>query len=370
MNIPFINLKASGEIRDEIKEAVARVIDSGIYILGEEVEAFEHQFAAYCDSSECVGVGNGLEALSLTLRAWGIGPGDEVIVPAHTFIATALAVTAVGAQPVLVDVEEDTGLLDVDLVEAAISGRTRAVIPVHLYGQPVDMDRLLGVAEKNGLRVLEDAAQAHGARYKGRRVGSLGHAAAFSFYPTKNLGALGDGGAVTVGDGQTAKAIRQLGNYGSYEKYTHQVMGFNSRLDPIQAAVLNAKLPHLDRWNAHRRDLAHRYLNGLSGLPGIVMPALRAEAEPVWHVFAVRIRDGRRAEIQKALTARGIGTNLHYPRAVHQQPCYLGSETRLRAGLLPNAEKWAAEALSLPLHPHLGLEDIDCVVVALREVLA
>ena len=297
--VPYLDLaRQMDEVGPQVELAMRRVARSGRFIGGAEVERFEADFAAYCQGEHMVGVGNGLEALSLSLRAWGVGPGDEVIAPAHTFIATALAVDAVGARPVLVDVEPDTGLIDVDQVAAAITPRTRAVLPVHLYGHPVDMDGLRAALAGRDIFILEDAAQAHGARYKGRRCGALGDAAAFSFYPTKNLGALGDAGGVVTHDRQCADRLRQLANYGSTTKYVHEALGGNSRLDPLQAAVLSVKLERLDRWNERRRALAAHYLEGLEGIEGLELPAVRSWAEPVWHVFAVRApgrRDALRA---------------------------------------------------------------------------
>ena len=346
--VPYLDLtRHVAEVGPDLELAMRRVVKSGRFIGGAEVGRFEDAFAAYCDAEHMVGVGNGLEALSLALRAWGIGPGDEVIVPAHTFIATALAVDAVGATPVLVDVEADTGLMDVDRVAAAITPRTRALMPVHLYGHPVDMDGLRAALDGRDIPILEDAAQAHGARYKGRRCGGLGDAAAFSFYPTKNLGALGDGGGIVTKDASCAAQVRRLANYGSTQKYLHEVVGSNSRLDPIQAAVLSAKLERLEGWNERRRALAAFYLEGLAGIEGLELPAVRAWAEPVWHVFAVRA-PGRRDALQSYLEANGVGTNIHYPVPVHLQPCYAG---RWRQGEFPVAEALAASLLSLPLDP-------------------
>lgn len=362
-SVPYLDLtRQIDEIGPEIELAMRRVVKSGRFIGGPEVTAFEQSFASYCGTGQMVGVGNGLEALSLMLRAWGIGAGDEVIVPAHTFIATALAVDAVGATPVLVDVEPETGLIDVDKVAAATTSRTRAVIPVHLYGHPVDMDALRAVLADTGIRILEDAAQAHGARYRGRRCGSLGDAAAFSFYPTKNLGAVGDGGGIVTGRADWAQAARRLANYGATERYHHEVVGTNSRLDPVQAAVLSVKLGHLDRWNARRRELADLYLSGLADLDGLELPAVRAWAEPVWHVFPVRA-PGRRDALLRHLEASGIGVNIHYPVAVHRQSCYAG---RWKDGAFPVAEGLAASLLSLPLDPTHSEAEIRFVIAAVR----
>lgn len=362
--VPYIDLKRTPpHVTADIELAMRRVVKSGAFIGGPEVARFEGRFADYCGAPHMVGVGNGLDALRLALAAWGVGPGDEVIVPAHTFIATALAVEAVGATPVLVDVEPDTGLIDPAAVAAAISPRTRAVIPVHLYGHPADMDRLAAVIGDRDIRVLEDACQAHGARYKGRRTGGLGDAAAFSFYPTKNLGALGDGGALTTGSPELADGVRMLGNYGARVKYRHEVAGGNSRLDPLQAAVLDVKLDHLDLWNARRGELALRYFLGLADVRGLELPAVRVWAQPVWHVFPVRA-PGLRDALAAWLGERGVGTNIHYPIPVHLQPCYAG---RWQAGDFPAAEALAGSLLSLPLDPTHTDREIDFVIARVRE---
>jgi dTDP-4-amino-4,6-dideoxygalactose transaminase len=363
-SVPYLDLARSGKtLGAEMELAMRRVVRSGRLIGGPEVEAFEADFAAYCGAGAMVGVGNGLDALILALKAWNIGPGDEVIVPAHTFIATALAVDEVGATPVLVDVEPDTGLLDMTRTATAITPRTRAIIPVHLYGHPVDMDALSLVIGGRDIKVLEDACQAHGARYKGRRCGSLGDAAAFSFYPTKNLGALGDGGALVTDDAPTADRVRMLANYGCHEKYKHELLGVNSRLDPLQAAVLGVKLEHLDGWNARRSELALRYFMGLSRLRQLQLPAVRGWAEPVWHVYPVRA-PGVRDELQAFLAERGVGTNIHYPVPVHLQACYAG---RWSEGDFPVAEGLARSLLSLPLDPTHTNGEIDFVIAKVRE---
>jgi len=361
--VPYLDLtRTPPHVAADIELAMRRVVRSGHLIGGPEVTKFETRFAGYCNADHMVGVGNGLDALRLALSAWNIGPGDEVIVPAHTFIATALAVEATGAKAVLVDVEPDTGLIDAAQVEAAITRRTRAVIPVHLYGHPADMDALAKAIGDRDIRVLEDSCQAHGARYKGRRCGGLGDAAAFSFYPTKNLGALGDGGALTTNDAQLADGVRMLGNYGSRVKYRHEVAGGNSRLDPLQAAVLSVKLDHLDVWNARRGELALRYFLALAELRGLDLPAVRVWAQPVWHVFPVRA-PGRRDELQAYLADRGVGTNVHYPVPVHLQPCYEG---RWRRGEFPAAEALADSLLSLPLDPTHTDAEIDFVIGHVR----
>lgn len=361
--VPYLDLaRGAREMTPELELVMRRVLRSGYFIGGPEVTRFEERFAGYCGAGHMVGAGNGLDALVLALRAWGIGPGDEVIMPAHTFIATALAVNEAGATPVLVDVEPDTGLLDAAKVAAAVTERTRAVIPVHLYGHPVDMDALKAALAGRDIRILEDACQAHGARYRGRRCGALGDAAAFSFYPTKNLGALGDAGGLTTGDAALAGAVRMLGNYGSRVKYEHELVGRNSRLDPLQAAVLDAKLDRLDGWNERRRELARRYFAALSDLPGLELPAVRGWAEPVWHVFPVRA-PGRRDELQAYLAEQGVGTNIHYPTPIHLQPCYEGRWSR---GAFPASEAFAASVLSLPLDQTHTDREIDFVIDKVR----
>lgn len=365
MKVPFLDLKAAvDELRPEIDAAVARVVGSGHYILGPEVETFEREFAAYCQAAHAVGVADGLDALHLVLRAWGIGPGDEVIVPSNTYIATWLAVSQCGAMPVAVEPDPVTHNLEPGHIEAAITRRTRAIIPVHLYGQPVDLEAIVAVARVHGLKVLEDAAQAHGARYKRRRVGGGGgDAAAWSFYPGKNLGALGDGGAVTTNDAELADRLRVLRNYGSRVKYVNEVQGCNSRLDPLQAAVLGVKLRRLDEWNARRRHIAGRYLQALAGT-GLVLPGVPEWAEPVWHLFVVR--HPRRDEIQRLLADAGIGTLIHYPIPPHRQSAYADHPHACQG--FPIAEQLASEVLSLPIGPHLGDEAVDAVIEALRHV--
>jgi dTDP-3-amino-3,4,6-trideoxy-alpha-D-glucose transaminase len=362
-SVPYLDLgRASRALGAETELAVRRVLRSGCLIGGPEVASFEGRFALYSGADHMVGLGNGLDALVLALKAWGIGPGDEVIVPAHTFVATSLAVDEVGATQVLVDVEPDTGLMDVGLVAGLITERTRAIVPVHLYGHPVDMDALRAVISGRDIKILEDACQAHGARYKGRRCGGLGDAAAFSFYPTKNLGALGDGGALLTADPAMAEAVRMIANYGSREKYRHEVAGRNSRLDPLQAAVLAAKLDHLDAWNARRSQLALRYFLGLADVRGLDLPGVRAWAEPVWHVFPIRA-PGVRDELQAFLAEGGVGTNIHYPIPVHLQPCYAG---RWGEGDYPVAEALGKSLLSLPLDPTHSDREIDFVIARVR----
>jgi dTDP-4-amino-4,6-dideoxygalactose transaminase len=365
--VPYLDLKrTSRAFGPEMEVALHRVTQSGRLIGGPEVAAFEAKFADYCDGGQMVGMGNGLDALVLALKAWGIGPGDEVICPAHTFVATALAIEEVGATTVLVDVEPDTGLMDMGQAAQAITPRTRAIIPVHLYGHPADMDALSAAIGDRDIRILEDAAQAHGARYKGRRCGGLGDAAAFSFYPTKNLGALGDGGALMSADAAFAERARMLANYGSKEKYRHEVAGRNSRLDPIQAAVLGCKLDHLDTWNARRSQLALRYFLGLTHVRGLELPAVRGWAEPVWHVFPVRA-PGVRDDLAAFLAEGGVGTNIHYPTPVHLQPCFEG---RWRAGDFPVAEALAGSLISLPLDPMHSDREIDFVIARVKAFFA
>lgn len=356
--VPFLDLRAAhAELEHELAEATQRVLASGRYLLGEELERFEAEFAAYAGARHCVALGSGLDALRLALAARGIGPGDEVIVPGQTFIATWLAVSAVGARPVPVDVEPDTHLIDPERVAAAITPRTRALVPVDLYGHPADHDALGALAREHGLWTLDDAAQAHGARLGGRPVGALAHASAWSFYPGKNLGALGDGGAVTTDDGDLAARLRRLRNYGSDEKYVHLEQGANSRLDELQAAVLRVKLAHLDEWNARRRVVAERYLAGLAR-SGLGMPVVRSGAEPSWHLF--RVRSTERDALRARLAAAGIETGVHYPVPPHRQPAYAG--TAAARASLPNAERAAREVLSLPIGPHLTADQVERVI--------
>lgn len=357
MRIPFLDLKSPYvELKEELDAAYQRVMASGWYILGTEVEAFETEFAAYCDSTYCIGVGNGLDALHLILRAMDIGPGDEVIVPSNTYIATWLAVSYAGATPVPVEPDARTYNIDPALIEATITSRTKAILVVHLYGQPADMEPINKIAEAHGLKVIEDSAQAHGARYKGRRTGSLGHAAGFSFYPGKNLGALGDGGAVTTDDKVLADRIRVLRNYGSQVKYHNEVKGYNSRLDELQAALLRVKLKYLDEWNERRAKLATLYCEELSGAD-VVLPFVPDWADPAWHLYVVLSEN--RDTLQKDLGAAGVGTMIHYPIPPHLQPAY--KELEFVAGSFPNAENLSRKLLSLPIGPHLSAEDVSMV---------
>jgi dTDP-4-amino-4,6-dideoxygalactose transaminase len=358
MSIPFLDLKAAYlSLKEQIDAAVARVLDSGWYILGPEVEAFESEFAEYCQAKEAVGVADGLSALHLALQAMDIGPGDEVIVPSNTFIATWLAVSQCGATPVPVEPNPLTFNIEAPQIQAALTPRTKAIIPVHLYGQPVDLDPILALARQHDLWVLEDAAQAHGAKYKGKRIGGHGDAVAWSFYPGKNLGALGDGGAVTTNDAALAMRIRELRNYGSTEKYVHRVQGYNCRLDPLQAAVLRVKLAHLDPWNARRQSIAQQYLAHIK-VPSFTLPSVLPEVEPVWHLFVVQT--AQRSAVQQHLQQQGIATLIHYPTPPHLQQAY-----RLNMRL-PVAERMAAEVLSLPMGPHLPAADALRVIDALN----
>lgn len=374
MTVPFLHLKpAYDELRSEFDAAYRRVMDSGWYLLGKELEAFEAEFAAYCEARYCVGVGNGLDALHLILRAYNIGPGDEVIVPSHTFIATWLAVSYAGATPVPVEPIPGTCNLDPARIREVITSRTRAIIPVHLYGQPADMDAINMIAAEHGVKVIEDNAQAQGARYKGRRTGSLGDSAGTSFYPGKNLGAFGDAGAVTTNDAQLAGRVRALRNYGAERKYHHEFKGINSRLDELQAAFLRVKLRHLERWNARRKEIARTYLDLLSAVTAdestssaapLLLPSVPSWADPVWHLFVVRSPE--RDRLQQWLAARSIGTLIHYPIPPHLSGAYAGQAVSSRS--LPVAEELARTVLSLPLGPHLDVASVrfvcECVMNA------
>lgn len=362
--VPFLDLKSPAqELRAEIDAAIARVIDSGRYILGPEVEAFEAEFAAYCEADHAIGVANGLDALHLALRAMDIGEGDEVIVPSNTYIATWLAVSQCGAVPVPVEPVEATYNIDPARIEAAVTPRTKVILPVHLYGQPADLDPILAIARRHGLRVLEDGAQAHGARYKNKRIGGHGDAVAWSFYPGKNLGALGDGGAVTTNDPALADRLRVLRNYGSRLKYVNNELGWNSRLDPLQAAILRVKLQHLDAWNARRAGIAGQYLRGLAD-SGVVLPTVPEWAEPVWHLFVVR-HPGRDS-LQAKLTAAGVGSLIHYPTPPHRQQAYAG--LGIAADAFPLASRLADEVLSLPMGPHQDAGQTAAAIAAVRAV--
>ena len=361
--IPFLDLKAPYlELKQELDEAIARVVGSGWFIGGPEVDQFEAEYATYCGANHAVGVANGLDALHLALRAMDVGPGDEVIIPSNTYIATWLAVSQCGATPVPVEPDARTYNIDPARIEAAITPRTKVILPVHLYGQPADMDPILTIARKHGLRVLEDGAQAHGARYKGQRLGAHGDAVAWSFYPGKNLGAMGDGGAVTTNDAQLADRIRVLRNYGSRVKYVNEVQGYNSRLDPLQAAILRVKLMHLDAWNARRSSNAARYQQGLVGC-GLTLPHVPDWAEPVWHLYVVL--NPQRDALHRALAVVGVGTLIHYPIPPHLQGAY--ANLGLAKGAFPIAERIHEEVLSLPMFPSMTLEQTNQVIVACRE---
>ncbi len=360
--VPFVDLRPLEQtLDDEIRAAVDRVFARSWYIGGEEDTQFEKEFAKYVGAQHCVGCGNGLDALSLSLRALGIGKGDEVIVPANTFIATALAVTKVGARPVLVDCNERFNI-DASLIEPLITPRTKAIMPVHLYGQPADMDPVLEVASAHGLMVVEDCAQAHGARYKGRNIGTFGDAAGFSFYPGKNLGAVGDAGAMVTNDDAVAQKVRALGNYGSEQRYHHLYEGVNSRLDELQASVLRAKLKFLDQTNAYRKKVAADYLQGIRN-PLIALPDVPEWADPVWHIFAVRCE--RRDELQAYLEDHGIGTNIHYPIPVHLQGAY--AELGYSVGDFPTAEIISKTELSLPMFYGMTDSQTEYVISILND---
>lgn len=353
MNVPFLDLKAITDlVRPELDDAYRRVMDSGWYIQGKECGAFEQEFASYVGREHCIGVGNGLDALRMILLGYAIGEGDEVLVPSQTFIATWLAVSETGATPVPVDIHPRTFNIDPNLIEAAITTKTKAIMPVHLYGQPADMDPIMALAEQYGLKVIEDAAQAHGARYKGRPCGTLGHAAAFSFYPGKNLGAFGDGGAVVTHDPVLAEKIRSLSNYGSSQKYHHDIQGCNSRLDELQAAFLRVKLSYLDAWTERRREIAQAYS---TALPHSIRPEVAEWADPCWHLYV--ILPEARDRIQHALGEHGIQTLIHYPIAPADQKAYLGRSTALENGRLA-----AEQCLSLPMGPHLSPEQVNHVI--------
>lgn len=363
MAVPFLDLKASFEaIQPEIESALLEVARSGWYIKGQAVAQFESEFVHYTESKHCVGVGSGLDALVLSLRALDIGEGDEVIVPANTFIATWLAVSNVGATIVPVDAGVDDYNLDIRQIEAAITPKTKAIMPVHLYGCPVDIEAIVSLAKQYDLFVIEDAAQAHGARFDSRRIGSHGDLVCWSFYPGKNLGALGDGGAVTTNNPVLAEKINQLGNYGSKQKYYNEVMGVNSRLDPIQAAVLSVKLQYLDAWNHHRQMIAQRYLESLRDLP-VQLPKITADTEPVWHLFVIAVHE--RDRLQAYLSERGIQTLIHYPVAPHRQKAY--AHLNLQEGQFPESERYANQVLSLPIGPQLSMAHVEEVIKAVKE---
>lgn len=363
MKVPFVTFKPlEKELDKDLRDAFERVYNRSWYIEGVEDEAFEKAFAEYCDSKYCVGVGNGLDSLFLALKAMGIKEGDEVIVPSNTYIATALAVTYTGATPVFVEPDIHTFNIDSTKIEAAITDKTKAIMPVHLYGQACDMDPIMEVAKKYNLYVVEDCAQAHGAKYKGKVIGSFGDAAGFSFYPGKNLGALGDAGATVTNNEELAKKVRALGNYGSDYKYHHIYQGNNSRLDELQAAFLAAKLPHLNKVNVERRKVAQKYLDGINN-PEIILPFVPEYAEPVWHIFGIRCN--RRDELEKFLNDAGISTNKHYPIPMHLQGCY--ADLGFKKGDYPIAEEISETELSIPMYYGMTDEEVQYVIDRMNE---
>jgi dTDP-4-amino-4,6-dideoxygalactose transaminase len=369
--IPLVNLNRQYEaLAGEIDAAIKDVCSRGDFILGRAVGAFERAFADHVNARHCIGVASGTDALHLILRALGIGPGDEVILPANTFIATAQAVWCCGADPVLVDCDERTATIDPAAVQRAVTPRTKALMPVHLYGQPADMDRLGAIAREHRLHLIEDAAQAHGAAYRGRPCGTLGVAAGFSFYPGKNLGAYGDGGAITTNDDGLADEVRQLRNWGSHVKYIHDRMGFNSRLDTMQAAILSVKLPHLDRWNARRNEVADRYRRGLAAtLPANAFVEMADwTTRHAYHLFVVRVPHGERDRVVADLQARGIGAGIHYPIAIHQQKAF---QTLVKGErTFPATERLASEIVSLPICGEITDAEVDTVVAEVGRVVA
>jgi dTDP-4-amino-4,6-dideoxygalactose transaminase len=366
MKVPFVDLQAQYKsVKDEIDVAIARVLDNASFILGREVEAFEAAFAEYVGARFCIGLNSGTAAIQLAVTACGLGAGDEVIVPANTFFATAEAVSTASATPVFVDAHPISYNLDVSKIEAAITERTRAIIPVHLYGQAADLDSIFSLAERHNLIVIEDAAQAHGSRYKGRRVGALGRAGCFSFYPGKNLGTYGEGGAVVTNDEEVARRVRLLRDHGSERKYTHEIVGYNFRLEGIQGAVLSVKLSHLDRWNELRREHAARYRELLKG-SDLHLPVEMPYAEHVYHLYVVQSE--RRDALQQTFHESGVQTGIHYPIPIHLQPAY--ASLNYRRGDFPEAERQAARVLSLPMFPELTHQQIMRVAQAITESAA
>jgi dTDP-4-amino-4,6-dideoxygalactose transaminase len=364
MNVPMVDLSAQlARIRGDVDAAVARVLHTTRFIGGEECQGLEQEFAAFCGASGACGVANGTDALILALRAYGVGPGDEVVTVANTFIATGEAILLNGARPVFVDVDERTFTMDPALVEAAITPRTKVILPVHLYGHPADMTAIPAVAARHGLPVLEDAAQAHGASWQGRRAGSLGHAACFSFYPGKNLGAFGDAGMVTSNDAAFLARVRQMANHGGgTNKYDNVVLGTNSRLDALQAAILRIKLRHLEAWNGERRARVAAYDEALTGLPGVTLPREAAGARSAWHLYTVRVAE--RDALRHHLAGQGISTAVHYPRPIHLQPAMAAAGGR--PGDLPVSERLSREVLCLPLYPELPLDAVRRVADEVR----
>jgi dTDP-4-amino-4,6-dideoxygalactose transaminase len=363
LNVPFVDLAAQyARIAEEVNEASANVLRRTDFILGQEVTLFEEEFAAFCGARYAVGVDNGTSALELVLRAYGVGPGDEVITVANTFMATALAISYTGATVVLVDIDPATYTIDPAQLEDRITSRTKAIVPVHLYGQPADMDRIRSIAQRHALVVVEDACQAHGARYKGKRAGVLADSAAFSFYPAKNLGAYGDGGMVVTNDLSVAESIRMLRNYGQREKYHHVLRGYNRRLDTLQAAMLRVKLKYLDEWNSARQGHAALYARLLDGA-GVVTPRQADYAESVWHLYVIRTPN--RAALSKHLGGQGIATGVHYPIPIHLQPAY--QDLGYPRGSFPVTEAYAEQVLSLPMYPELTSEAVEYVAAAVTD---
>lgn len=358
MHIPFASFEfMHNELQNEIQKSIGDVVKSNWFIRGQKVEEFEAAFAEYCGAKYCVGCGNGLDALYLLLRAFDVGEGDEVIVPSNTFIATVLAVTYTGALPVLVEPDMETYTLDTSLIEAKITDKTKAIIAVHLYGQTANMDEINDIAKKHGLIVIEDAAQAHGATYKEKRAGNLGDAAGFSFYPGKNLGAMGDAGAVTTNDSKIAEKVRALANYGSDYKYHHIYAGNNSRLDEIQAAILLVKLQNLDKWNTYRQKVADQYLEGIKNKK-VILPSVKRDRSHVWHIFALRMKE--RNNFEKYLNSQGIGTTIHYPTPIHLQNAY--KNLNLKKGILPIAEEISDTEISIPMYYGISDEEINYII--------
>jgi len=365
MNIPFLDLAwQEAQIREDRERRFADIIAHTAFVLGPAVVEFEKTFAAYADTGEAIGVSGGTYALAMIFRALGIGKGDEVITIPNTFIASITGLIGEGARPVFVDIDPTTRNFDFNTLEAAITSRTKVILPVHLYGIPADMDAVQTIAKKHDLIVIEDACQAHGATYKGKQIGSFGKAAAFSFYPGKNLGAYGDGGAVVTDDAKLTAVVRALRNQGCVTKYDHEYLGFNGRLDALQAAVLSAKLPHLDTWNKMRRAIAARYFKGLASLP-LGLPQTPPDTESVWHLFVVEVPGGRRDDFMSALKEKGVATGIHYPVALHETVAlaYLG----YKKGDFPNAEKLAAGCVSLPLYPGMTDEQVEYVIRSVRD---
>ena len=364
MTVPMVDLRAQYlRIQESVDTAIARVVASTGFIGGEDCRRFEQEFAAFCGARHAVGVANGTDALALALRAYGVGPGDEVVTVANTFIATGEAILLNGATPVFVDVDEGSFTMDPGALEGAITPRTKVILPVHLYGHPADMDEVLAVAARHGLPVLEDAAQAHAAEVGGRRAGSLGHAACFSFYPGKNLGAYGDAGMVVTSDAEFAARVRQVANHGGgAHRYDNVVLGTNSRLDTLQAAVLRAKLTHLEGWTAERRERAAAYARLLDGVPGVVLPREQAWGRSAWHLYTLRVAD--RDGLQAHLTAQGIATAVHYPRPIHLQPAMAAAGGR--PGDLPVSERLSREVIQVPLYPELPFESLERIAQEVR----